>query len=79
MARRTFRLGPTVLPDPDPDMTPEEVRDYYAGAGYPELTTCAIEVADAEVTFQKPGKAIARTSSKTAQDVNFVPSQGKRG
>lgn len=30
---------PVTLADPDPDMTPEQVRKFYAGR-YPELVTC---------------------------------------
>lgn len=28
--RRIFRLGATSLPDPDPDLTPEQVLAHYA-------------------------------------------------
>lgn len=77
--RRIFRWGAQVLDDPDPGMTPEEVRDLYAGA-YPELTTAAIEITEGdsgEVTFAKKGTtAVAKSGT---QNVSFVPSQGKRG
>lgn len=36
--KRQFKFGNRQLDDPDPDMTPEEVMQFYAGT-YPELTT----------------------------------------
>lgn len=36
--KRQFKHGNRQLDDPDPDMTPEEVMQFYAGT-YPELTT----------------------------------------
>jgi PRTRC genetic system protein C len=41
LERRFSYLG-LQLPDPDPKLTPEQVRDLYS-ATYPELTTAAIE------------------------------------
>jgi len=86
MARlREFRWGAQILPDPDPDMTPEEVRDYYA-AVYPELTTAVVqseEGADGQVTFAKPeGRAQApvRATAGAGKAVHtFKQSQGARG
>lgn len=31
-----------VLPDPNPDMTPDKVREYYSNQ-YPELLNCSIQ------------------------------------
>lgn len=39
---RSFCYNGLYLPDPDPQLTPEQVRDLYA-ATYPEITTAAIE------------------------------------
>lgn len=39
---RTFRFNKRVLPDPNPKMTPAQVKDLYA-AQYPELASAAIE------------------------------------
>lgn len=36
--KRQFKFGNRQLDDPDPDMTPEEVMQFYAGT-YSELTT----------------------------------------
>ncbi len=36
--KRQFKYGNRQLDDPDPNMTPEEVMQFYAGT-YPELTT----------------------------------------
>ncbi len=36
--KRQFKHGNRQLDDPDPNMTPEEVMQFYAGT-YPELTT----------------------------------------
>lgn len=36
--KRQFKHGNRQLDDPDPEMTPEEVMQFYAGT-YPELTT----------------------------------------
>lgn len=43
---RSFTYNGLVLPDPDPRLTPEQVRDVYA-ATYPEITTAAVEGPDA--------------------------------
>ena len=39
---REFSFLGVRLPDPDPSMTPEQVRDCYCHV-YPEITTAAIE------------------------------------
>ena len=39
---RTFTYNSLTLDDPDPRMTPDEVKDFYAEV-YPELTQAAIE------------------------------------
>lgn len=39
---RKFKYNALVLEDPDPEMTPEQVKDYYADI-YPELTQAGIE------------------------------------
>lgn len=39
---RCFVYNGVKLPDPSPDLSPEEVRDLYVGT-YPELATAAIE------------------------------------
>ena len=38
---RTFRYNTIILDDPDPDMTPEQVKEFYANI-YPELTQANI-------------------------------------
>ncbi len=40
--QRSFRYQGISLPDPDPSMTVEQVRDMYV-ACYPELATAAVE------------------------------------
>jgi len=40
--QRSFRYQGVVLPDPDPNMSVEQVRDMYV-ATYPELATAAVE------------------------------------
>lgn len=39
---RQFKHGDVVLDDPNPNMTPEEVKKLYS-AKYPELTNAGIE------------------------------------
>lgn len=39
---RFFSYNGLVLPDLDPKLTPEQIRDAYS-ASYPEITTSAIE------------------------------------
>lgn len=39
---RTFRFNKRVLPDPNPRLTPAQVKDLYA-AQFPELASAAIE------------------------------------
>jgi PRTRC genetic system protein C len=39
---RTFSYNGLQLPDPDSNLTAEQVRDFYASA-YPEITTASIE------------------------------------
>lgn len=39
---RRFVHGTAVLVDPDPNMSPEQVKALYASAGYPDLTNAAI-------------------------------------
>lgn len=36
--KRVFKFGKTELQDPDPNMLPEDVLNFYSGT-YPELTT----------------------------------------
>jgi PRTRC genetic system protein C len=43
---RSFSYQSLRLPDPDPRLTPEQVRDVYAGT-YPEITTAVVEGPDA--------------------------------
>ena len=38
---REFNYNGVRLPDPNPSMTPEEVRQFYA-AQYPDITTASI-------------------------------------
>ncbi len=40
--RRTFSFDKAILPDPDPDMTAEEVKIFY-GNQYPELLNSKTE------------------------------------
>jgi PRTRC genetic system protein C len=46
---RSFSYNGLKLGDPDPDLTPEQVRDLYS-ATYPEITTAVIEGPDATGT-----------------------------
>jgi len=39
---RQFLYGGRVLPDPNPSMSPEEVKGFYAGV-HPELLNAAVE------------------------------------
>lgn len=41
-ARRVFQYSSLDLPDPDPAMTPEAVKDYYTVA-YPELVNATVD------------------------------------
>lgn len=43
---RSFSYNKLDLPDPDPRLTPEQVRDVYAHS-FPEITTAVIEGPDA--------------------------------
>ncbi len=43
---RSFTYNGVRLPDPDPKLTPEQVRDVYS-ATYPEITTAVVEGPDA--------------------------------
>jgi PRTRC genetic system protein C len=83
--RREFRFGVQRLADPDPSLTPEQVRDLYAQA-IPELTTAAVRREGEEdgtqvIAFAEAGKtsvpAVASASSK--ESYSFVKSQGSRG
>lgn len=50
---RSFVYGGRTLPDPDPAMTPDQVKDFYS-AMHPELTTAVVEGGDfdgAQQTF----------------------------
>lgn len=40
---RSFKHGSLALPDPDPKMTADQVKDFYATTLYTELTNAAIE------------------------------------
>ena len=40
--RREFNFNGVKLPDPNPSLTVEQVREVYAGT-YPEITTAAVE------------------------------------
>lgn len=83
--KREFRWNGQRLADPDPSLTPEQVRDLYAQMpGMSALTTAAVEVVTEEngvqiQTFAEAKKPAATASSGGTQRVNFVPSQGKRG
>ena len=44
---RDFSYNGVKLPDPNPGMTPEEVRQFYA-TQYPDITTAAITGPEAE-------------------------------
>jgi len=54
--KRVFKHGAIVLSDPNPDMSPEEVMNFYSNQ-YPELTTSnvhgpKIEGGEAEYEFK---------------------------
>lgn len=56
-AKREFKYGQLVLQDPDINMTPDQVKEFYASS-YPELTQSVIEGPDykedtVEYTFKK--------------------------
>lgn len=40
--RRIFSFNGAQLADPDPKMTPDEVRKFYSSNGYPTLTNASI-------------------------------------
>lgn len=40
--KRVFKYNGVTLPDPSPDMTPDEVRDLYS-ATYAELATASVD------------------------------------
>ena len=40
-ANRVFKLADVILPDPDINMTVDEVRKFYSGQ-YPEITTATL-------------------------------------
>lgn len=40
--KRVFKYNGMTLPDPSPDMTPDDVRDLYS-ATYAELATAGVE------------------------------------
>ena len=61
---RKFTYNGLHLPDPDPKLTPEQVRDAYS-ATYPEITTAAIEGPEA------PGGTLRFTA-------NWPSSRGSR-
>lgn len=60
---RVFRYNARDLPDPDPTMTPDEVKAFYAGI-HGELTNAAVEGAN---------------SGGTAQVFTFVRAIGNKG
>ncbi len=39
---RAFKFGNRTLPDPNPKLSPAQIKDHYA-ALYPELTSAAVE------------------------------------
>lgn len=39
---RSFKIGNRLLPDPNPALSPAQVKDLYA-AQYPELASAAVE------------------------------------
>lgn len=39
---RAFKIGNRLLPDPNPTLSPAQVKDLYA-AQYPELASAAVE------------------------------------
>lgn len=45
--QRTFRMGVVDLPDPDADLTPEQVLEHYA-TQYPQLRRGKVEELGAE-------------------------------
>lgn len=56
-AKREFKYGQLMLQDPDINMTPDQVKEFYASS-YPELTQSVIEGPDykedtVEYTFKK--------------------------
>ena len=42
LVTRSFKVGNRVLPDPNPALSPAQVKDLYA-AQYPELASAAVE------------------------------------
>ncbi len=40
--RREFHFNGAALADPDPSLSPEQVKKLYAGNGYPTLTNASV-------------------------------------
>ncbi len=82
--RREFRWGAQRLADPDPSLSPEEVRDLYAQI-YPELTTAAVVAAgdDGGTQIITLGQAQAKPARPAAAgksgSYEFKTAQGTRG
>ncbi len=51
--RRVFHFNGANLTDPDPSMSPEEVKKMYASSGYPALTNASVTGPET-----KDGKAV---------------------
>jgi len=79
--RRVFHWKGQHLADPDPTMTPEEVRDYYADL-YPELTTAVVtplEETDGKASFSLEKPKAAAVAKSGGGSYKFEGSQGRRG
>ncbi|GGS03402.1 PRTRC system protein C [Deinococcus sedimenti] len=63
--KRVFKFGDQVLDDPNPNMTPEQVKGFYAPQ-HPELTTAGI---GSPVTDLKAGTVTTE----------FIKNYGRKG
>ena len=69
--QRIFSYNNLRLEDPDPSMTPEKVKEFYAGI-YPELTQSIIEepqVSENAVTY-KLAKTYGTKGAETLEDTD---------
>ena len=70
---RRFKIGATLLDDPDPDLSPQQVLDLYA-ANYPFLAGCTVDegAPDGDVLVYRPRKPEVTTKGGVSvQDAPF--------
>jgi PRTRC genetic system protein C len=79
--KRKFIFQGKTLPDPDPGMSPDTVRQMYASQ-YPELTTAAIVYNDPKEGIQEfsfATKAEKAAAASAGKSIEFRPSIGRKG